>query len=47
MAKLSENIEGYIEEIKELEPEESSKAEESEYFLKRWDETNREFNRVE
>ena len=47
MAKLFENIEGYVEEIKELEPEESSKAEESEYFLKRWADTDREFQKVE
>merc|ERR1712215_364640 len=37
----------YIEEIKELEPGESSKAEESDYFLKRWDDTDKEFKKVE
>ena len=45
IAKISENIEIYIEEIKEMEAEDNT--EESEYFLKRWDEANREFNRVE
>ena len=45
MAKLSENIEGYIEEIKELESEDNT--EESEYFLKRWADADREFKKVE
>merc|ERR1711888_489234 len=45
MAKISENFEGYIEEIKELEAEDNT--EESEYFLKRWDDANREFKKVE
>ena len=44
IAKISENIEVYIEEIKEMEAENIT---ESNYFFKRWDESNREFNRVE
>ena len=47
MLKLFENMEVYIEEIKELEPEESNKAEESEYFLKRWADVDKEFKKVE
>ena len=39
IAKISENIEIYIEEIKEMEAEDNT--EESEYFLKRWDNANR------
>merc|ERR1711888_456507 len=45
MAKISENFEGYIEEIKELESEDN--AEESEYFLKRWADADRELKKVE
>ena len=45
MAKLLENIEGYIEEIKELESEDNT--EESEYFLKRWADADRELKKVE
>ena len=47
MLKLFENMEGYIEEIKELDPEESNKAEESEYFLKRWADVDEQFKKVE
>merc|ERR1711895_338539 len=42
--KISGNIEEYIEDIKEMEAEGTI---ESNHFFKRWEESNREFNRFE
>ena len=42
--KISGNIEEYIEDIKEMETEGTV---ESNHFFKRWEESNREFNRIE
>ena len=42
--KISGNIEEYIEDIKEMEAEGTV---ESNHFFKRWEESNREFNRIE
>ena len=47
MIKLCENMEECIEDIKELEQEESQKAEESEYYVKRWADVEEQFNKVE
>ena len=47
MIKLCENMEECIEDIKELEQEESQKAEESEYYVKRWADVEEQFSKVE
>ena len=47
MLKLCENMEECIEDIKELEQEESQKAEESEYYVKRWADVEEQFSKVE
>ena len=44
ITKITGNIEEYIEDIKEMEADGTT---DSDYYFKRWEESNREFNRIE
>ena len=44
ITKISGNIEEYIEDIKEMEADGTT---DSNHYFKRWEESNREFNRIE
>ena len=46
ISKSLKNLVEYVEEIKELEPVESNKVEESDYFLNRWADADKEFKKV-